>query len=208
LDYALEHCLFLRHCREQAAALPEPLWYAMITNLAPFGPDGEAAIHDLSRPYPRYTARETDAKIAHARRDAPGPHTCQTIADLGWRCPLLGACPAKAPAALAAAHADARRAAVERLTPVQQAAVAILPGVDAATRRALQMRPTWEILPGVVAQAARGLAQAGFDRDLAAAAILYHPLGTGIPAQWVRGWVDVALGANAAATAGAPSSAS
>lgn len=98
LDVVLERCAFLHYCRANASSLPEPLWYAMVTNLAPFK-GGAAAIHEMSRPYPRYSPRETDAKIAHAQR-APGPHTCAWIADQGFACPWLGRCVAGAPAAL------------------------------------------------------------------------------------------------------------
>ena len=46
-----KRCNFIKHCAKNAKALPEPDWYAMITNLALFE-EGEAAIHKLSRPYP------------------------------------------------------------------------------------------------------------------------------------------------------------
>ena len=100
-------CEFVKHCRENATDLPEPLWYAMLTNLAPLK-GGVVAAHALSRGYSRhddrghrqYDRRETDAKLEHAAR-APGPHTCEWIAENGFRCPLLGLCLAKSPLGLA-----------------------------------------------------------------------------------------------------------
>ncbi len=56
----------------------EPEWYTLISLLAhEFG--GPALIHELSRPYPGYSQKETDDKITHALNDCPGPPTCETI---------------------------------------------------------------------------------------------------------------------------------
>jgi len=95
----LEHCAFLRHCGDQAAALPEPLWMDMISNLCRFN-DGEDLIHDLSRAYPGYTPQETNGKIAHLRMSS-GPITCEKIRTDGFPgCPP-GGCGVKSPAGLA-----------------------------------------------------------------------------------------------------------
>ena len=75
---------FVAHCRENAHTLSEPLWYALITNLIGFR-GGRQMIHILSQPHPRYTYEGTERKIAHALRDAPGPHTYQYIANHGFR---------------------------------------------------------------------------------------------------------------------------
>ena len=75
---------FIAYCRDHAKTLPEPLWYAMITNLIGFR-GGRKAIHDLSRPHPNYSFEETEEKIAHAVSDAPGPHSYRYIADHGFR---------------------------------------------------------------------------------------------------------------------------
>lgn len=74
---------FMAFCRGYARSLPEPLWYAMITNLIGFM-DGREAIHELSLPHPRYSFAETERKIAHALRDAPGPHTYRYIENHGF----------------------------------------------------------------------------------------------------------------------------
>jgi len=74
---------FIEYCRANAATLPEPLWYAMITNLLPFR-GGRSAIHQLSRPHPKYSYLSTERKIEHALRDAPGPHTFRFIREHGF----------------------------------------------------------------------------------------------------------------------------
>lgn len=105
LDRVLNRCRFVRWARDNPAAVREPAWHALATNLAVFE-GGLEAFHALSRGYPGYDPRETEKKFHHARK-APGPATCQYIANLGeygYRCPLIGTCPARAPAALA--HVD------------------------------------------------------------------------------------------------------
>ena len=74
---------FITHCREHAATLPEPLWYAMITNLIGFH-GGRKAIHTLSIPHPNYSFEQTEEKIAHALATAPGPHSYHYIAEHGF----------------------------------------------------------------------------------------------------------------------------
>lgn len=99
LDIVLDTCAFMRHCREDAAVLPESDWYAMITNLVPFK-GGTEAIHELSRTYPGYSRSETDAKISHFMESGTKPMCCTTIAEKGFRCPLSGSgeCGCKSPA--------------------------------------------------------------------------------------------------------------
>jgi hypothetical protein len=81
----LEKCAFLRHCRDDAATLSEPEWYAMLTVIARTD-GGPELCHELSRPYPRYSERETDQKIKHALEDT-GPLTCARIRqDFGEWC--------------------------------------------------------------------------------------------------------------------------
>jgi len=81
VEQAVEECSFLRFCRDNARDLPEPFWYAMISNLA-FANADELA-HRLSEPYEkdgkRYSYEETQRKIEHAKRDSPGPHSCEYI---------------------------------------------------------------------------------------------------------------------------------
>jgi len=96
-----KRCDFIKHCSENAAALPENLWYAMITNLAVFD-GGDKEIHLLSKSYPKYSRSETDGKIAHFMESGTKPITCAKLAELGFSCPKLsdGTCGCKAPAAL------------------------------------------------------------------------------------------------------------
>jgi hypothetical protein len=98
VNVLLSRCAFARHCRDNAVTLVEPMWYAMISNVARCE-NGPAAVHQLSNPYPRYSRQETDAKIAHALKNA-GPHTCAFIQGLGFQSCPPGGCGVKAPIAL------------------------------------------------------------------------------------------------------------
>ena len=106
VEQAVEECAFLRYCRDYAKELPEPYWYAMISNLA-FANADELA-HKLSEPYEkdgkRYSYEETQKKLKHARDDSPGPHSCEYIrTTLGFQgcesCPWRGK--VRAPIAIA-----------------------------------------------------------------------------------------------------------
>ena len=101
LDIVLHECDFIKHCRDDAATLPEHDWYAMITNLAPFE-GGTDMIHKLSSGYPGYSEAETQKKINHFLDSGTRPITCRVIAEKGYKCPRLasGGCTCKAPAAL------------------------------------------------------------------------------------------------------------
>ena len=57
-------CEFNKFCKRNAKTLPEPLWYALITNLAIFV-GGVEAIHSISKPHPNYSYEETERKIEH-----------------------------------------------------------------------------------------------------------------------------------------------
>ncbi len=87
-------CKFIQRCDRDRATLPEPEWYAMISNLAR-ETGGPAAIHGLSRGYAKYSPRDTDDKILHSL--GAGPLTCQKIKTL-WNCGQD--CGVKSPAAL------------------------------------------------------------------------------------------------------------
>jgi len=64
LVLAGKRCLFLQYCKKEAKTLSELDWYGMITNLAVFE-GGLDAIHKLSKPYPKYSEKATQAKIDH-----------------------------------------------------------------------------------------------------------------------------------------------
>lgn len=101
LSIVLHECDFVKHCKENAAALSEHDWYAMISNLAVFE-GGVELIHALSKPYEGYDAADTQKKINHFLESGTRPMNCKTIAEKGFKCPKLesGKCSCKAPAAL------------------------------------------------------------------------------------------------------------
>jgi len=77
---------FIPWCQAQAGAgLPEPLWYAMISNLVRFE-GGRELIHEISAKDPvagRYNPAETEDKIAHAL-ESSGPIGYDEIVRRGW----------------------------------------------------------------------------------------------------------------------------
>jgi len=73
----MDKCDFCRYCKENAETLSEPEWYAFITNMS-LAPDGAEFVHEISKPYPKYSKRETDDKIRHAVKEQK-PHTCEYI---------------------------------------------------------------------------------------------------------------------------------
>jgi len=74
-----ERCAFMRHFREDAEHLPEPHWWAGLSNVIRCEGGREIA-HRWSAPYPQYSAEETDAKVSRGL-EASGPHTCAYIRD-------------------------------------------------------------------------------------------------------------------------------
>ncbi|MCI6519329.1 MAG: hypothetical protein MR432_07160, partial [Prevotellaceae bacterium] len=74
VEKVLRKCEFIKYCKDNAENLPEPLWHAMITNLAPLK-DSKSAIHEFSRSYPKYSFDETERKIQRAIQENK-PHTC------------------------------------------------------------------------------------------------------------------------------------
>ena len=112
-------CGWLRHCRDDAARLEEPAWYAML-GIVGRTQDGDETAHAWSAPYPRYTPAETAAKLAHALA-AAGPATCTRIRwDLGGD-PYCRACPhlgkVKSPLALGRRRFLVGQAAAQALAP-------------------------------------------------------------------------------------------
>jgi hypothetical protein len=77
IEPIINGCAWMRHCKEDAEALPEPEWYGMLS-VAVRCEDGENLVHELSEPYPKYTPVETARKARHAR-EAAGPITCETV---------------------------------------------------------------------------------------------------------------------------------
>jgi len=94
----MDKCAFCQHCKNNAAQLSEPEWYAFITNMS-LAQNGADFVHEISRPYPKYSRAETDDKIRHAVEENK-PHTCEYIKN---RLNFTGCkdCNVKAPIALA-----------------------------------------------------------------------------------------------------------
>ncbi|MCD2492960.1 DUF3987 domain-containing protein [Lacrimispora sp. NSJ-141] len=61
-DELISKCRLLQYCQENADTLSEPLWQAMISNVA-LTADGQEKVHELSSPYPKYTYAETEKKF-------------------------------------------------------------------------------------------------------------------------------------------------
>jgi putative DNA primase/helicase len=97
----------------------------MISNLAVFE-GGEAAIHKLSKAYPKYDECQTQAKIEHFYNSGTNPMTCAKIAENGFVCPKMkdGSCTCKSPAALAfiPATVDELKKALAAVKPKHEAA--------------------------------------------------------------------------------------
>ena len=91
IEKLLESCAFIQYCRDEAAVLAEPCWWSMIHILAAFGEPGREEIHKLSKPYPRYTEKETEQKIEEAQKaikQGKSPHLCSGIEQqVGFPCP-------------------------------------------------------------------------------------------------------------------------
>ncbi len=79
LPAILQGCAWMRHCRDDAATLAEPEWYRMLTVVARCQ-DAERWAHELSKPYPNYSHRETEQKLQQASRDKIAPVTCAYVA--------------------------------------------------------------------------------------------------------------------------------
>ena len=78
LSSILEGCVWMRHCRDDASSLPEPEWYRMLTVVARCE-EAERWAHELSKPYARYSLRETTRKLRQASSDKVAPVTCAYV---------------------------------------------------------------------------------------------------------------------------------
>jgi hypothetical protein len=97
IEDTFRQCVFLAHCADDAATLPEPQWWAMVSNLCR-APGGVELIHRLSLPHPGYSRKETDKKILNTINGS-APISCRKIhEEFGFSC---GPCPnASSPAIL------------------------------------------------------------------------------------------------------------
>lgn len=83
-DELVQKCEFLKYCRDNATTFSEPLWQAMISNVA-LTADGHDKVHELSSPYPKYTYAETEKKYKLAAKNDM-PITCKVIHERGYTC--------------------------------------------------------------------------------------------------------------------------
>lgn len=79
-----EQCAWMRHCRDDAATLPEPEWYAWLSVVVRCR-DGNRLAHEIGSAYPGYSREETDDKLARALSDS-GPRTCTAIRQMSPAC--------------------------------------------------------------------------------------------------------------------------
>lgn len=77
VEKVAQNCEFIKYCVKNAADLPEPLWHAMVTNIAPLK-WGNDSVHQFSKNYPKYSFYETERKIERAISENK-PHTCEYI---------------------------------------------------------------------------------------------------------------------------------
>lgn len=134
-----DRCAFLKYCHNNRATLTEPLWYAMVSNVARISPGGPDLVHALSQGHPGYSRSETDQKILHSLNGA-GPHTCQNIKDTMKGC--IGKdcgkdCHVKAPIALFGGKANKE---------VTEQAVQKVKGIGIADFLSLEFPPRENIL--------------------------------------------------------------
>ena len=101
LEIVTELCEFIQYCKDNAAVLSEPYWFAMITILSQFE-GGAEIIHELSSPYPIYTPEETQNKINYVLDKNYRALSCQKLMDGEFTCSKFkdGVCKAKSAASL------------------------------------------------------------------------------------------------------------
>lgn len=94
-------CRFIDFACENHGNIAEPLWYAMISNLASIRPGGPDLCHEYSKGHPKYDRNQTEQKIRHALNDT-GPHTCDFIRLNSFSC--AENCPVKSPVGWLSRH--------------------------------------------------------------------------------------------------------
>ena len=93
----IEGCDFIKWCRTHPTEVTEPQWFAMISNLARLE-GGQKLIHQISAlDKSRYDYRQTQRLIERILCNGYGQTNCEKLASLGFHCPKLGRCQAKAP---------------------------------------------------------------------------------------------------------------
>lgn len=83
-ERAMQECDFLKHCKENAASLSEPEWYAAASIVGRFE-NGRAQFQALSKSHADYSVAKTDEKLDQSLGSA-GPRTCKGIQALWGKC--------------------------------------------------------------------------------------------------------------------------
>lgn len=81
------HCEFFRYLHA-GGDQPYSLWVALASQLHRFGAAGREAFHELSAMDRRYDASAVEQKWEQTADMRP--MRCETLVDMGWRCPHLG----------------------------------------------------------------------------------------------------------------------
>jgi hypothetical protein len=93
----IEMCEFTKRCRKHPRDVSEPLWFAMITNLAHLK-GGTEVIHEIScLDAFRYDRQQTQMLIERVQSRGYSPANCKTIRNSGFYCPKYRGCQVKAP---------------------------------------------------------------------------------------------------------------
>lgn len=110
--HKLERCEFVKWCTQNPSAVSEPLWWALITNLAHLE-GGTELIHEVSRlDTIRYDYADTQRKIQKAIDTGYRPVSCKTLISEAmmrpgrgrFSCWRIGQCRARAPMYMATLH--------------------------------------------------------------------------------------------------------
>ncbi len=81
------HCAFFQYL-QAGGDQPYSLWIALASQLHHFGEAGREAFHELSALDHRYNASSVQRKWDQT--SDMRPMKCETLVDMGWRCPNLG----------------------------------------------------------------------------------------------------------------------
>ncbi len=179
----LFECSFIKWCSDKPEAVSEPLWYAMVSNVARVSPGGPDLVHGLSRRYPGYSRKETDQKILHALNSA-GPHTCKYINENGYDCGQD--CGVKCPINLLVRNGS---------PAADSEASTRLPHPWEKARTLFPKHPfPWHVMPASISESLRQLARACATSPVAlpgaSFAILASTLGSTISVSPKSSWVE------------------
>lgn len=107
----INNCKFIEHCRNNAKSLPYPEWLTMLTNIGRAS-DGLEVAHELSQPYGKYSAAETNKKL-HQALEFMNPTSCDYIQSVHkFNCP--GGCGVKNPAGWALDSSKGKELALKK----------------------------------------------------------------------------------------------